>query len=102
MGGHVRIYTATELEAKLRAAGLDLARSHHAHALHSPYWWLKCAVGPKREDSKAVNAYKRFLEWDIVKAPRITRGTYRVLNPVLGKSFVVYGKKSRQAMEAAR
>ena len=22
------------------------AASHHAHALHSPYWWLRCAVGP--------------------------------------------------------
>ncbi len=48
-GGHVRIYTATELKAKLRTAGLTLTGSHHAHALHSPYWWLKCAVGvPQR------------------------------------------------------
>ena len=47
-GGHVRIYSRTELTAKLRAAGLDVAGSHHAHALHSPYWWLKCAVGPQR------------------------------------------------------
>ena len=44
-GGHVRIYTATELRAKLRAAGLDVTGDHRAHALHSPYWWLKCAVG---------------------------------------------------------
>src|SRR4051794_2011696 len=102
MGGHVRIYTATELEAKLRAAGLDLAGSHHAHALHSPYWWLKCAVGPKRDDSAAVNAYKRFLEWDIVKAPRLTRTADRVLNPVLGKSLVVYGTKVHQPVEVAR
>ncbi len=44
-GGHVRIYSATELSAKLRTAGLDLQGHHRAHALHSPYWWLKCAVG---------------------------------------------------------
>ena len=44
VGGHVRIYSATELKAKLRTAGLDVIGSHHAHALHSPYWWLKCAV----------------------------------------------------------
>ena len=36
VGGHVRIYTATELKAKLRSAGLDVVASHHAHALHSP------------------------------------------------------------------
>lgn len=93
VGGHVRIYTETELKAKLRSSGLDVTGSHHAHALHSPYWWLKCAVGPRREDSKAVNAYKKFLEWDIVKAPKVTRIADRVLNPVLGKSLAVYGTK---------
>ena len=51
VGGHVRIYSATELKAKLRSAGLDVTGDHHAHALHSPYWWLKCAVGPRRTDS---------------------------------------------------
>ena len=34
-----------ELEAKLQRAGLMLRGSHHAHALHSPYWMLKCAMG---------------------------------------------------------
>lgn len=92
-GGHVRIYSATELKAKLRAAGLAVRTSHHAHALHSPYWWLRCAVGPANEDHRAVAAYRRFLEWDIVKAPRVTRIADRVLNPVLGKSYVVYCAK---------
>ena len=41
-----------------------------------------------------MNAYKRFLEWDIVKAPRLTRMLERVLAPVLGKSYVVYGTKA--------
>jgi len=93
VGGHVRIYSETELKAKLRAAGLEVTGSHHAHALHSPYWWLKCAVGPRREDNKAVNAYKKFLEWDIIKGPRSTRLAEKVLSPVLGKSLAVYGTK---------
>jgi SAM-dependent methyltransferase len=92
-GGHLRIYTATELKAKLRSAGANVVGSHHAHALHSPYWWLKCAVGPQRQDHRAVNAYKRLLEWDIIKAPKVTRIADRVLNPVLGKSLAVYGTK---------
>ncbi|MEM9039985.1 MAG: class I SAM-dependent methyltransferase, partial [Actinomycetota bacterium] len=33
-GGHVRIYSKTELAAKLRAAGLDVEGTHRAHALH--------------------------------------------------------------------
>ena len=93
VGGHVRIYTATELKAKLRSAGLAVTGSHHAHALHSPYWWLKCAVGPRREDHKLVNDYRRFLEWDITKGPRSTRVAERVLSPVLGKSLIIYAHK---------
>ncbi len=100
VGGHVRIYTETELKAKLRSSGLTVTGSHHAHALHSPYWWLKCAVGPRREDSSAVNAYKKFLEWDIIKGPKVTRIAERVLSPVLGKSLAVYGTKPSRVQPA--
>jgi SAM-dependent methyltransferase len=93
VGGHVRIYTATELKAKLRSAGLTVTGSHHAHALHSPYWWLKCAVGPRRNDVGAVNAYQRLLEWEIMNRPRSMALLERGLAPVLGKSFIVYGVK---------
>jgi SAM-dependent methyltransferase len=93
VGGHVRIYTATELKAKLRSAGLTVTGSHHAHALHSPYWWLKCAVGPRRNDVRAVNAYQRLLEWEIMNRPRSMALLERGLAPVLGKSFIVYGVK---------
>ncbi|MCU1360724.1 MAG: putative methyltransferase [Ilumatobacteraceae bacterium] len=94
VGGHVRIYSATELKAKLRAAGLRIIGSHHAHALHSPYWWLKCAVGPGRTDSRAVNAYQRMLEWEITEQPGAMKVLERGLAPVMGKSFIVYGQKS--------
>jgi len=90
VGGHVRIYSATELTAKLRAAGFTVRGSHHAHALHSPYWWLKCAVGVGNDDHPLVRRYRRFLEWDIVRQPRSTALAERVLSPVLGKSLVVY------------
>ena len=93
VGGHVRIYSQTELTAKLRAAGLDVRGSHHAHALHSPYWWLKCAVGPRRDDHPLVRTYRRFLEWDIEKQPRSVKLIEKVLSPVMGKSLVVYGVK---------
>lgn len=93
VGGHVRIYTATELRAKLATAGLDVDGSHRAHALHSPYWWLKCAVGPRNDDHPMVVRYRKFLEWDIIEQPRSTRVAERVLSPVLGKSIVHYGTK---------
>lgn len=93
VGGHVRIYSSTELRAKLRGAGFQIYASHHAHALHSPYWWLRCAVGPSRDDHGLVAGYRRFLEWDIMKRPRSVRLVEKVLNPVLGKSFVLYARK---------
>ena len=96
-GGHVRIYSGTELKAKLRAAGLVVQDEHRAHGLHSPYWWLRCAVGPAREDNKFVNAYKKFLEWDIVSAPTLTRTLEKVLAPALGKSYIVYSQKPGRA-----
>jgi SAM-dependent methyltransferase len=92
-GGHVRIYSATELKAKLRAAGLTVTSAHRTHALHSPYWWLRCAVGPARDDHPAVAAYKRMLEWEITTNPAPLRLVERALAPVLGKSYVVYAVK---------
>ena len=93
VGGHVRIYSATELKAKLRSAGLDVTGSHHAHALHSPYWWLKCAVGPRNDDHALVKKYREFLEWDIISHPRSMQIAERALSPLMGKSFVVYSTK---------
>lgn len=93
-GGHVRIFTAAGLRRNLREAGFTPESSHHAHALHSPYWWLKCAVGPANDDHRLVRAYHRLLVWDITKAPRTTRLTEKLLNPVLGKSLVIYARKT--------
>lgn len=92
-GGHVRIYRRSTLVGRLKEVGLRPLGSHHAHALHSPYWWLKCVVGVKRDDHPLVRAYHKVLVWDITDAPVITRSSERLLNPVLGKSLVVYLEK---------
>lgn len=91
--GHVRIYREKELIDRLKQAGTRLMGHHYAHSIHSPYWWLKCFVGPTRTDSTAVILYHRFLTWDIMKKPWITRFIDRLLNPVLGKSVVLYLQK---------
>ena len=88
-----------ELKRKIAGQGLRLRGEHRSHGLHSPYWWLRCAVGPAREDHKLVAKYKRLLEWDIIKAPRLTRTLDRVLSPTLGKSYVVYAEKPSEAAQ---
>jgi len=56
----------------------------------TPYWWLKCLVGTRNDTHPAVAAYHRLLVWDIEKAPTFTRTAERILNPLVGKSLVVY------------
>jgi len=99
-GGHVRIFTRPELEAKLAKSGLAVGGHHHAHALHSPYWWLKCAVGVGDDDHPLARAYHSVLVWDITKKPAPTRLADRVLNPLIGKSLVVYAAKQAAAKQA--
>ena len=89
-GGHERIYRRSTLERRLSSTGLRPAGHHHAHGLHSPYWWLRCLVGPSNDSHPAVEAYHKVLVWDIVKAPFLTRTADRVLSPVIGKSLVLY------------
>lgn len=92
-GGHIRIYKTTELIDLLTSCGLCVTDIHYAHSLHAPFWWLKCLLGPSRDDAMMVRIYHRFLTWDMLKKPRLTRFLERLLNPVLGKSVVVYLKK---------
>ena len=96
-GGHVRIYRGSELVAKLEKAGLRFAGRDHVHGLHSPYWWLKCAVGVTNDDNPAVKAFHKVLVWDIVKRPLPTRLAEKVLDPLLGKSMVLYLEKPEVA-----
>jgi SAM-dependent methyltransferase len=92
-GGHVRIYRRGSLVAQLSRAGMRVTGFHHAHALHVPYWWLRCLVGVGRDDVAAVRLYHRFLVWDITRRPQSVRLLERALDPVLGKSLVVYADK---------
>ena len=97
-GGHVRIYRRSTLERRLGSAGLVPTGYHHAHGLHSPYWWLRFLVGPSNDTHPAVEAYHKVLVWDIVKAPLLTRTADRVLSPLIGKSLVLYLTKPDAAL----
>lgn len=92
-GGHIRIYKADELQAKLVGGGLTFTHSHHAHALHSPFWWLKCAVGVDKPEHPAVKAYHKLLVWDMMSQPALTRVAESALNPLVGKSVALYFEK---------
>ncbi len=93
-GGHIRIYRADELRDKITSRGLTFVHAHHAHALHAPFWWLKCAVGvDKPKHPPVVTAYHKLLVWDMMSRPWLTRTAEDVLNPLIGKSVALYFAK---------
>lgn len=96
-GGHVRIYKASELARKLRARGLEVTNTDHAHALHAPYWWLKCAVGVENNDNVLVKGYHQLLVWDMMSKPWLTTRGEQLLNPLFGKSVALYLRKPTAA-----
>ena len=96
-GGHVRIYRASDLRGKISGGGMELTHTHHAHALHSPFWWLKCAVGVQNTDHRAVTAYHKLLVWDLMQRPKITQLAESMLNPLMGKSVAMYFVKPLEA-----
>lgn len=92
-GGHVRIFRDHLLRRQVEAHGYTAYKRHWAHALHSPYWWLRCAKWDRQEQSRSVAAYRKVLEWDLIEAPRLTRWSEAALNPLLGKSVALYFRK---------
>jgi SAM-dependent methyltransferase len=92
-GGHIRIYSDKELIGKLANAGLEFEGKGYAHGLHSPYWWIKCAVGVKNDGHPLAKAYHKLLVWEIMKQPKALELAGKVLDPVIGKSLVLYFRK---------
>lgn len=99
-GGHIRIFRERTLRGSIEKLGHRHFARHKAHALHSPYWWLKCLLWHK-PGSRLLAAYHRLLVWDLMQKPLFTRVLDRLLNPLLGKSIVLYFVKP-QAPVASR
>lgn len=95
-GGHVRIFNAHELRSDIESHGFICYDKHHAHSLHVPYWWLKCLFWREQGEPEAriVDWYHNFLTWDLMKKPMITRLLDWLLNPIMGKSVVMYFVKT--------
>lgn len=97
-GGHVRIFKARDLQRAIESTGaaedakpgLRLLDRHWAHGLHSPYWWLRCLFWGRGEGIWPVRVYHRFLVWDLMHKPLLTRLLEQLLNPLIGKSVVMY------------
>lgn len=92
-GGHIRIYRRSSLRRLIGEGGYRVYFSHHAHSLHTPYWLIRCLVGIDNDKSFLYRIYHKFLIWDITKRPKFTKYLDAVLNPICGKSLVIYAIK---------
>jgi len=92
-GGHIRIFRSRELRDQIEELGFKHYHRHWAHALHAPFWWLKCLFWKNQDNNWLVRQYHRLLVWDLMEQPALTRVTERLMNPVMGKSVVMYFRK---------
>ena len=89
-GGHIRIFRRSEIRRAVEAVDMYRYDSHWAHGLHSPYWWLRCLLWDRGEEVWPVRTYHRLLVWDLMRQPAVTRFLEWLMNPLWGKSTVMY------------
>ena len=94
-GGHVRIFRQKNLKQLILKESVSYTSFHWAHALHSPYWWLKCIFWGRKKEHWLVTKYHQFLVWDLMQNPLLTRFLEAVLKPFIGKSLVMYFVKDQ-------
>lgn len=92
-GGHLRIFRGKELRREIEQLGFDHYHRHWAHALHAPFWWLKCLFWKNQDNNWLVKQYHRLLVWDLMEHPAFTRILEKSMNPIMGKSVVMYFRK---------
>lgn len=96
-GGHIRIFRAGELRGDIEGLGFKHYYRHWAHALHAPFWWLKCLFWKTQDSNWLVAQYHRLLVWDLMEKPAFTRILEACMNPIVGKSVVMYFRKEVSA-----
>jgi ubiquinone/menaquinone biosynthesis C-methylase UbiE len=92
-GGHIRIFNAAKLRKNIEDVDFIFTKRHWAHALHTPYWWLRCWCWKTQDESCIIRFYHRLLVWDLMQKPWLTQTLEKMLNPIFGKSVVMYFKK---------
>ncbi|MFT4614643.1 MAG: ubiquinone/menaquinone biosynthesis C-methylase UbiE [Bacteroidia bacterium] len=92
-GGHLRIFRGAQLRTEIEQLGFKHYARHWAHALHAPFWWLKCLFWDSQDTNWLVKQYHRLLVWDLMERPALTRILEKSMNPILGKSVVMYFRK---------
>ena len=57
-GGHIRIFDGAELRDDIEGLGMRQYHRHWAHALHVPFWWLKCLFWDQQDSNWLLHLVK--------------------------------------------
>lgn len=97
-GGHIRIFNGRQLRREIEQQKFYYQKRHWAHALHSPFWWLKCLYWKTQDTNPLIKLYHRLLVWDLMEKPWLTQSLEQLLNPIMGKSLVMYFQKAHPTL----
>ncbi len=92
-GGHIRVFTRKALIDLCTRSGLYRFGFSYTHALHTPYWWLKCVVGIDKNGSWVVGLYERLLIRQMSNRDGLLSRVDRTFGRIVGKSMVLYARK---------
>lgn len=93
--GHRRIYTERGLCELFAGAGFISCERARAHALDTPYWWLRCLAERFPAFSGPARRYKAFLDGSLARPTAFSLFGEKALRPLLAKSRVLYLKKNK-------
>ena len=93
LGCHVRKYKLRQLTSLIQQSNLRVLAIRYKHALHSPYWLLRCLFGVHNDKAFIPSLYHRFLVWDMTTNYKPVRWLEDMCNHIFPKSVVVYAEK---------
>ena len=82
--------------------GTACARSRSWKTASQKFSAARPSWGRGAPDHPLASAYHKLLVWDIMRKPAVTQWADQVLNPLIGKSLVVYAAKPAQAVTRPR
>jgi len=92
-GGHIRIFTPTDLRDAMSRAGLRNRGVGFAHGFHTFYWVLRSIAGlPDADQSRLVQFYRHFLIR--VTSSKTMDKLEALLNYFCPKSLILYADKT--------
>lgn len=92
-GGHVRIYRDGVLRRRLEAAGFRMGAQRGRHGYQSIYWSIRCTFGKDRPGFFLTRKFWDFIGWHLRTRNPASETVEWVLDRVLPKDFVLYGRK---------